>query len=188
MLITDALTHISEQSFREMLNIIPSHGDISISPEKELQLDSKEYNSVMITVSSSVFRLLVFLHIPAFDNTKNTLKERLNLDQSDAKQQYYDYICELCNNLCGVTARILRNANYPTGLSTPTIMVRAFGSDSLSRAKPSKLAHYAAKFPKGLGLATSYCLHINHNHADNIDINIKANEQQDDASGELEFF
>ncbi|TVZ40297.1 hypothetical protein P886_4724 [Alteromonadaceae bacterium 2753L.S.0a.02] len=191
MLIQDAYVKMMEASFKEMLNMLPNADQYQTKMSNPI-LDKELFFSSMITVASPQFKILVILHAPKISTNSpfiNALNSSIKSGQPhEVSRNYDDYICELCNNLSGACARMLRNADIPTGLSTPAILTRPYGNDEIMAIGPTSLSHMTASIQSQSALSTSFCLQINSNQLDAIDINLRLEDEITETSGELEFF
>lgn len=169
--------------------MLPCHERLVIKTANGLTFEAKTHKSIMITVSSSVFRVTVLLHVPHLIKQKNSLTPYLNFGENqDIDRQYADYISELSNNLSGISARMIRTAGYSTGLSQPAILDRSYGDKEITASNPDYIIHIPCYMDGELTIATSYCLFINKNFNDKLDLELKELEQCVDSSGDLEFF
>ncbi len=187
--IKQALQTISDLSFKEMLAMVPCHNQLEFKHTNALTFQDNAHISIMITVASSVFRVVVFLHVPALHNQKNVLTPYLHFSENqNIEQQYKDYISELSNNLSGISARMLRSSGYSTGLSQPEVLNTVSGDNELQSIHPDHIIHHTSYLQEQLAIACSYCLFINRNYDNHIDIELNDLNECIDSSGELEFF
>lgn len=189
MNINSAIERIADLSFKELITLIPRGNLLRVNATPKLQVDSDEHQTIMITISSSIFRIAALLHAPILRNQQSLLTPLLDLnEQLDLDRQYLDYLSELSNNLGGISARMIRTAGYSTGLSQPAILKQAYDHQVLCANSPNHLLHFGSYLDDQLCIAASYSLFINKNV--NSAINLDINEIEDciDNSGELEFF
>jgi len=81
----------------------------------------KEKEFMMLTISSSVFRIFVLLHFTQNEQTKDFVASALRLAANNIEEgKYYDYLSEVGNVFCGAVKRELsRHTTYYMGMSTP---------------------------------------------------------------------
>ncbi|HMY38698.1 MAG TPA: hypothetical protein PK011_05190, partial [Marinagarivorans sp.] len=94
-------------SFAEMFRLAQINHDITFKEIKPEYIDQHNLKSIMFTVSSSNFRIVILLHFLPKAELASQHNECLNIDVSSNEQRYHDYVCELGNNFCGVICRVL---------------------------------------------------------------------------------
>lgn len=83
----------------------------------------KETKIVMLTVSSYLFRLMVFIYFSPDDATKGHFARINNIQAKDmSEQSFYDAIAEYGNICCGILNRDLGQFFPHIGMSTPNII------------------------------------------------------------------
>jgi hypothetical protein len=183
------MNNMSTLSFQELIDQLPCANKMQVEEISELTLDSKVHRSIMITVSSGLFRVLAFLHMPIFKNQENSLANQLNFDQKqDVERQYADYMAEMSNNLGGLGARLLGSAGFSTGLSQPAILSRAYSQVEISVMQPDYVFHRQSTLAGALSVAASFCLFTNNKVGKDIRMDIKGLDRSTESSGELELF
>jgi hypothetical protein len=81
--------------------------------------------AVVLTISSHLFRILIFLHYKNDEQLKKILLQALNEKQTNLEQsKVYDYLCEVGNVFCGALKREVQKAVASLGMSTPNILSR----------------------------------------------------------------
>ncbi|HMW46940.1 MAG TPA: hypothetical protein PKC70_01475 [Cellvibrionaceae bacterium] len=175
-------------SFAEMFRLAQINHDITFKEIKPEYIDQHNLKSIMFTVSSSNFRIVILLHFLPKAELASQHNECLNIDVSSNEQRYHDYVCELGNNFCGVICRVLGSAGFSTGMSTPNILANArsiLNMQSVGMDFETHIGAFSGSLPI---LCASCCLFVNKGL--NIDLNIPipnvVNAQE--ALGELEFF
>jgi len=183
------LQKLAETSFNYMVSMLSFKEQLEIATPDTLEFRKVSHLSVMITISSSVFRIPVLLHVPILKEGTNSLIPLLNFDdKQDVPRQYIDYISELCNNLCGFSARLLQASGFSTGLSQPSILSRAYGDAEIGAVNSQCTSHLTSTMNGILNFAASYTIFVNRNHQQEVTLNIVDMDDGEDANGELEFF
>jgi hypothetical protein len=182
------ITSLHEHSFKEMLSLAGGHQILNIHNVSENDIDDGNFKTIMFTVSSSDFRLILLLHFLGKDDLYEEAWEYLQLEKTTSVQQYYDYISELGNNFCGVICRTLNAANYSTGMSTPALLTNTHTLVNLGKIGIDLGCHLAADFGSRPFLRASMCLIVNTNMSVDLDICIPTGHDVIENHGELEFF
>ncbi|HRH76108.1 MAG TPA: hypothetical protein PK129_02080 [Cellvibrionaceae bacterium] len=180
-----ALLH---HSFSEMFRLAHINQDIVLKDVKPEQMDEYKFKSIMFTVSSSNFRVVILLHFTPKAELTHQHHERLNSDHLNSEQRYHDYVCELGNNFCGVVCRVLGAADLSTGMSTPNILANAksiLNMRSVGIDFETHIGGFAGSVPI---FGASMCLFVNRGLTADLNIPIPSVTQAEETLGELEFF
>lgn len=103
-----------EDSFYSSADAEIHTADVSDSIHSEF----KEF--ILLTISSPLFRVLTVIHLNNDDATKSYVARKLNTSaESLTDAQFYDYIAEVGNTLCGAIKRSLNSFIPSLGMSTP---------------------------------------------------------------------
>lgn len=189
MEIKQAIETIASVAFSELVGQLDCSANVATESCQELELDLQSHTSIMITIATAQFRLSVLLHLPSLENKHNRLIQCVGIDsERDVQRQYSDYMAELSNNLGGTSARILRTAGHPTGLSQPDRLSRPYGQQDLESTKSNHLYHLVAKVDQDFLIGTTFLLYINHNIDNPPQLELNEIEECVDSTGELEFF
>lgn len=187
-----SLSDLLGYSFGEMLCLLNGGQELSVRPINNGGQESSRLRSVMFTVASSNFRIVVLIHLERLGNLTGEALRHFKLEQIDSQQNqeeiFNDYVCELGNNFCGVVCRLLGEAGLSTGLSTPISLGISNSTDHLRAVGPDVESHIAA-FSGSLQLiSASLCLFANRGSSLHLDISIPAATEITSETGELEFF
>lgn len=154
----------------------------SVNSAKSFKKRTSE-EAIFLTISSHRFRLFVVI-----DFTQNQCSEFVKLatqSKSDAitEQEFYDYMFEFGNGLCGIFKREIGKAIPALGMSTPNLLSR----DSINLMtcySINKKAHYQISInDKILFYSSFYFLPSSHQ-----DILVSLVEEDTSDTGELELF
>jgi hypothetical protein len=87
--------------------------------------NSVEQYLAALTISSYLFRLMVFIHFAADDPTREYIATSSSTNLSDMNEKLFmDAICERANMCCGSLSRDLSQFFPHIGMSTPNIIDR----------------------------------------------------------------
>lgn len=145
--------------------------------------NAREPHSAVLTISSYLFRLMVFIHFAADDSTRNHLAKLSNTSTSDMNEQVFmDAICERANMFCGALSRDLA-ATFPhIGMSTPNIVDRRCASH-LHLLNPAHVRHFSVQINNATNFHVTLCV----NDYDKLDFLVDKFASCD-SGGELEMF
>ncbi len=175
-----ALDHFVARATKSAL--VPSGGEGSVTPTDDVV--SREKKVVMLTVSSYLFRVLLFIH---FDQNKPTLAHFSALEgiaaEEMGEERFFDAVMERGNLCCGALNRELAPFFPHIGMSTPCILDRS-SLEHVSALKPAVTRHYVAEVGPGVTLHLTLALCA---FAD-LDFAYEAGVAEEESAGELEMF
>lgn len=174
--------------FSEMLRLFNKDHNFFVKDIKPDLIEDQDYKTIMFTVSSSNFRLVVLLHYLPKSELTHALHETLNLDPSSSAQDYQDFVCELGNNFCGVICRTLGSAEYSTGMSTPALLANPKSIVNLRAVGLQYETHIGGLIDASAPLCASICLFFNKGYVGELNIPMPSQSDQQETLGELEFF
>lgn len=180
-----ALLH---HSFGEMFRLAQRNQDLTFKDIKAEYIDEHNFKTIMFTVSSSNFRLVILLHFPPKSALTSTHNNYLNAELLTNEQQYHDYVCELGNNFCGVICRVLGAADFSTGMSTPNILANAKSIINMRSAGIDYETHIGSFNDSTAIFCASMCLFVNKGLVVDLHIPIPNIVIEEETLGELEFF
>lgn len=158
----------------------------SDSCEINLQDDltnSHEPHLAVLTISSYLFRLMVFIHFAADDPTREHLAKLSNTSFVEMdKQVFVDAICERANMFCGALSRELALTFPHIGMSTPNIVDRQCASH-LHLLKLAHIRHFRVNVKSSAHFHVTLCV----NDYDKMDFAVDTSAV-DATGGELEMF
>lgn len=109
------------KSFQEIGSTSHKKFDFQVAKTTLDELKALEWQSIMLTVASSNFRLVSLVHFPSYKKLNPDYTILLD-EHAESDRKYKDFISETGNNLCGVACNILATRTFSTGLSTPTLI------------------------------------------------------------------
>ncbi len=177
-----------QHSFKEMLQLLNKNQAFTTREVKGEFIEEQEFKTIMFTVSSSNFRLVVLLHFLPKSELNAELYDTLKLDPACSTQYYQDFICELGNNFCGVICRVLGAADFSTGMSTPAILANKKSIINLRSVCIDFETHAGGFVDNQVPLCASMCLFFNKGANMELNIPIPAASHEQENLGELEFF
>lgn len=176
----------------ELVMLLDRHknNDLYVTDASREVIEDNGLESVMFCIASSTFRMNLLLH---FEKKKRLDGNLIPSDQFDAhkdiSQQYHDYISELGNSLCGTISRILGDAGFSTGTSTPAILKVARGTSYIQALNPDTEYHLSCSMKGNTLVFASLYLFINNSCKSNFLIQIREDQSSNfENAGELEFF
>ena len=87
--------------------------------------ESQEPHLAVLTISSYLFRLMVFIHFATDNPTREHFAKLCKTNAHDMNEKVFmDAICERANMCCGSLSRDLSRAFPHIGMSTPNIINR----------------------------------------------------------------
>ncbi|TAN71834.1 MAG: hypothetical protein EPN17_00345 [Methylobacter sp.] len=163
--------------------------NISSSADDNCEIESvddleeiSEDEFVVLTISSTFFRLLVLFHFNGNDDaTKNYFLKNSNLEAGD-NNTFLDAFQEVCNICCGVMNRELHKSYLFLGMSTPYILLRQ-SVPFVSALNPGHVKHYRITINHSLELHATLCVC----DYDIVDFAVDTSADED-STGELELF
>ena len=174
-----ALDHFVARSAKSSL--AQEGGDLLVVPSDEIV--GPEYEIVMLTVSSYLFRLVMFIHFDRTPATRNyfaTLAGASGEVLSD--ERLIDVVMERGNLFCGALNRDLSPFFPHIGMSTPCLLHRSC-LDHVPTLQPAVARNYRAEAAPGVVLhfTLALCAFADLDFAHEADA-------VEEASGELEMF
>lgn len=142
-----------------------------------------EPQMVVITISSYLFRLMVFIHFALDNPTKEHLARTNNAATGEMSERaFIDAMCESANMCCGAMSRDLGNVFPHIGMSTPNILDRECVG-FLDLLNCGHIQH----FKVGINQTTQF--HVTLCVSEYANLDFSANQTLSDMStGELEMF
>lgn len=175
-----ALDHMVVRAAKSTL--APSGADCQVTPIESVV--SREKRVVMFTVSSYLFRALLFIH---FDQDAGTLAHFAALEGIDSEEmseeRFFDAVMERGNLCCGTFNRELAHFFPHIGMSTPCILDRG-SLDHVDVLKPAFSRHYLADLDAGVALHLTLAVCA---FAD-LDFAYEAGAVEEESAGEMEMF
>jgi hypothetical protein len=142
-----------------------------------------ETKIIMLTISSYVFRLVVFIHFSPNRQTKNYFAKLRKIAPDEmSDQSFYDTIAECGNVCCGILNRELWEFYPHIGMSTPNIMDRNC-TTHLGALRHGHIRHFKIRVDDDFEFHAGLCVC---DYAD-IDFAVKP-EAIESSIGELELF
>lgn len=145
--------------------------------------DVKETKSVILTISSYLFRLMVLIYFTPDQTTKEHFA-RVNKMQAEdmSEQAFYDAISECGNISCGILNRELVRFFPSVGMSTPNILDKDC-SHYLKILNFGHIQHLRINVNNSIQFNASMCV------CDYADLDFKVDVTEEESStGELELF
>ncbi|VUD56381.1 hypothetical protein TDB9533_02036 [Thalassocella blandensis] len=183
---------ILNRAFSEMVELLDrgQDHDLKIEAVDSETIEQSEFGAVMFSIASSTFRMCLFLHFAEKNILEGNFATPYQFDANkDIAKQYHDYISELGNNLCGAITRMIGDAGFSTGMSTPATLKISKGTLHMRTLNPHAECHLGCSMADNTLIFASLYLFINQGHES--DLTLKINEDQTksvESSGELEFF
>ncbi len=127
-----------------------SGNDCPVTPTEHV--DANEKKVAMLTVSSYMFRALLFIHFDANVVTREHFAALDNVPLEDMDgERFLDAVMERGNLCCGAFNRELAVFFPHTGMSTPCILDRS-SLEHVQALKPAVTRHYRAEPAPGMVL------------------------------------
>ncbi len=145
--------------------------------------DSHEPHLADLTISSYLFRLMVFIHFGADNPTIEHFAKLCNTSALNMNQQVFmDAICERTNMCCGSLSRDLSHSFPHIGMSTPNIVDRRCASH-LHLLNFVHIRHFKVEVNTTAHFHVTLCV----NSYDDLDFTVDKSAS-DASTGELEMF
>ena len=181
-----SVDNLLKQSFNEMLNIVHEVGRMEVRDVDAKTISKYALKSVMFTISTSNFRIVLLLHFASYDSF-GSQKYSFLQDIND-RQKYIDLVCELGNNFCGASCRILNSLEFSTGMSTPFVLENKNSQDHIRLTGLDYESHIAALDAGKPLFCASFAMFANEGASVELDIKHIDISQEEEMTGELEFF
>ena len=125
--VSDGFDHLLVQGIKN--HLVNQDSDIcEIVVQNDLTNAHQPYLAVL-TISSYLFRLMVFIHFSVDDATREHLARLSKTSVNDMNEQVFmDAICERANMFCGSLSHDLSRSFPHIGMSTPNIVDRQCAS------------------------------------------------------------
>ncbi|GAB4559209.1 MAG: hypothetical protein Tsb007_20830 [Rhizobacter sp.] len=161
--------------------------DFAISPTDDKVVNDNEREVVMLTVSSYLFRVLLFIH---FDRNPALRSHLAALDGHPGEtlldeDRFTDAMMERGNLCCGALNRDLAHFFPHIGMSTPCILKRS-SVEHVAAVNPAFTRRYRAEV--GAGVAMHFTLALCAFADLDFPFEPRAAEEVEDTAGELEMF
>jgi hypothetical protein len=164
--------------------------NIALSDEDDCEIISvdnleeiNEVEFVVITISSTYFKLLILFHFNSNDeDIKKYFVKNSDLEEAD-NSLFRDAFQESCTICCGAMNRDLHKNYHFLGMSTPYVLLGEC-SPFISALNPGYINHYKITINHSLVLHATLCVC----DFDVVDFEVDASKNQDDDTGELELF
>ncbi|MGY4830006.1 hypothetical protein ACVNIS_15665 [Sphaerotilaceae bacterium SBD11-9] len=157
----------------------------AITPEDTLPANEREV--VMLTVSSYMFRVLVFMHVERGVAMRTHLATLAGVaPEAIDDERFTDELLERGNLCCGALNRDLAHFYPHIGMSTPCILKRSSVDHVEAAVKPVLTRRYRAEV--GDGVAMHFTLALCAFADMDFDYVPRAVEEEEDTAGELEMF
>jgi hypothetical protein len=119
----ESFDHLLLQGIRSGL-VNQDSDSCEVSIQEDLR-HAHEPHLVVLTISSYLFRLMVFIHFSADVPTREHLAKLSHTSLSEMNEKLFmDAICERANMCCGSLSRELSHTFPHIGMSTPNIVDR----------------------------------------------------------------
>jgi hypothetical protein len=142
-----------------------------------------EPHLVVLTISSYLFRLMVFIHFTADEPTRVHLAKLSKISANDMNERVFmDAICERANMFCGAMSRDLVLSFPHVGMSTPNVVDRRCASH-LHLLNPAYVRHFKVDVNDTASFRVTLCV----NDYDKLDFRVDKMAAEVDG-GELEMF
>lgn len=159
--------------------------ECTVAPDDDAQ--PKERELVMFTVSSYLFRVLLFIHFDRNAMTRSHFAALANVNaESMDEERLYDEIMEHGNLCCGSFNRELAHFFPHIGMSTPCLLRAQSIQHVASSLQPAYTRTYRAELSPGMVIhfSLAVCAFADLDFA----FEPRAAEAQDETAGELEMF
>lgn len=176
----NAFDNLLSQSLRSALAGPEDGCEVSVVPNLSGQ---KETKMVVLTISSYLFRLMVFIYFTPDDATRAHFVRTKKLREAELSEQaFIDAISESANMCCGSLSRDLSQVFPHIGMSTPNIIDKECAA-SLGVLKCGHIQHFKVDINATKQFHATLCVS---DYAD-LDFVVEATTQETN-TGELEFF
>jgi len=183
------ISHSARESFDHLL-LQGIKGCLANQDNDECQIhikndltDSQEPHLAVLTISSYLFRLMVFVHFGTDNSTREHFAKLCKTSSQDMNEQVFmDAICERANMCCGSLSRDLSHAFPHIGMSTPNIVDRQCASH-LHLLNFVHIRHFKVEVNTTTHFHVTLCV----NSFDNLDFSVDKSAV-DASTGELEMF
>jgi hypothetical protein len=167
-------------------SLAQSAGDFAIAQTDEPLAKDSEREIVMLTVSSYMFRVLLFMHFDRNAATRAHFSALANVAvEGMDDDRFIDEVMERGNLCCGALNRDLALFYPHIGMSTPCILKRS-SVEHVGAIKPAFTRRYRAQVGPGLAMhfTLAVCAFADFDFA----FEPRAAEELEDTAGELEMF
>ena len=106
--------------------------------EIDSEIDSEMTEAIILTLSGHLFRMFIAIIFDKNEALKNVIHSSLSKKSPDlADEDFYDYLNEVGNVLCGTIKRDIQKVIPSLGMSTPNLL----NIDSFKYVKELKIDH-----------------------------------------------
>lgn len=140
----------------------------------------------MLTISSQLFRVVIIMHFSRTSDFEQVVIDVLKLNATTLDQdKFYDFVGEVGNSICGAIKRELGRTVPSLGMSTPNRL----STECLKYIKARPIDHQAhVEVLRDDHRLFSTSLYLFADHDLNYEVKTVVKNEDDVASGELEFF
>jgi len=177
----DGFDHLLKQGIKN--HLVNQEGDSYEVLAVDDLASAHESHLVVLTISSYLFRLMVFIHFAADDPSRLHLAKLSKISVEDMTEQVFiDAICERANMFCGALSRDLALSFPHVGMSTPNMVDRRCASH-LHLLNPAHVRHFKVDVNNAASFRVTLCV----NDYDHLDFLVDKTAAEVDG-GELEMF
>lgn len=174
-------------SFSEIFELLNREDPVDFSNMQLEELEKTSWESIMLTISTSNFRLTVLLHCKAYASLSVTDRQLL-INGIENEQRYRDYMCEIGNYLCGAACRMLGAKGFSTGASTPAIIANPRAASNTRQIDADYETHVGGFNQGSPQLCASIFLFAGREFEQDLQYMSSLDMDKVKATGELEFF
>lgn len=159
-----------------------SRDSFSVASAKSFKKRSTN-QAIFLTISSHRFRLFVVIDLSQKDCSEFVRLATQSKTDTMTEQEFYDYMFEFGNGLCGIFKRELGKATPALGMSTPNLLSRE-SVNLMTSYSIDKKAHYQISLNESI---LFYCSFY-YLPSSNQEVLVSLVEEDTSDTGELELF